>query len=88
MKAFPALCQRPVCRATDELVLFILLCVFPMFCNKHLYIAGKAPNSRVVKGQTLEEAWDQISALLFPGWVTLGKLLTLPVEGFLSVTRG
>lgn len=59
MKAFPALCQRPVCRATDELVLFILLCVFPMFCNKHLYIAGKAPNSRVVKGQTLEEAWDR-----------------------------
>lgn len=43
----------------------------------------------MVKHQTLEKkAWNQILAPLFAGWVALGKLLTLSVEGFIICNSG
>lgn len=88
--SLPVTCSW-VCGARGTLVLWVFLSGFQTCYNKCINIVGKtllAPISREVKGQTLEEkAWEQISALLFPGWVTLGKLLTLSVEGFLIWNR-
>ena len=56
-----------------------------MFLERLLF----ACNSRMVKHQTLEtKAWNPILAPLFPGWVTLGKLPTISVEGFIICNSG